>query len=112
MPDYTDQEIAVISRYDVPSDRQGNLATDLNRELQNWISNRPGFVSGTVYSSIDQLHIVVCTVWRTEVEAINYLQVPEAKEIWAIITSSGAIFRDSHKYWIGEAVMPKRLAAP
>jgi hypothetical protein len=113
MSDHSKRErVAVISQYDVPSDKQRDLATALDRELQNWISKRPGFVSGAVYSGIDQLHIVVYTVWNREENAINYLQCPEAKGLWVIITSSGATFRESHNYWIGEAVVPNSLKAP
>jgi hypothetical protein len=91
MSDHTTRaRVAVISRYDVPSVKQQNLATALHREVRNWICKRPGFVSGTVHSSIDQLHVVVYTLWDREDDAMNYMECPEGKGLWDLIMVSGS----------------------
>ena len=101
---FKNQKVAVISRYDVQSGRQRDLATALDRELEHWISKRPGFISATVCRSIDELHVVVYTLWKREEDGINYLQCPEARALWGMLTSSGTNVRDSHTYWVGEAI--------
>ena len=105
MSEHTDMKrVAVISRYDVPSLHLQALSTALNQELQNWVCKRPGFISGAVHKSTDELHIVVYTVWKREEDGINYLQAPEAQELWKIMASSGASYRNSHVYWVGAPV--------
>jgi len=105
MSDYSkSQKVAVITRYDVQPDRQLDLASALGRELGHWICKRPGYVSGTVRRSIDDLHVVVYTVWEREDDGINFLQSGEAKTLWDMLTASGARIRDSHTYWLGETV--------
>ena len=102
------QRVAVITRYDVPSLNQRDLAAALDKELGHWISKRPGFVSGTVYRSIDGLHVILHTLWNREEDGINYRQCPEAKGLWEMLASSGTLVRNSHTYWVGEAIVPKR----
>ncbi len=102
------QRVAVITRYDVPSLNQRDLAAALDKELGHWISKRPGFVSGTVYRSIDGLHVILHTLWNREEDGINYRQCPEAKGLWEMLASSVHLVRNSHTYWVGEAIVPKR----
>lgn len=102
------QRVAVINRYDVPSLKQRALATALDNELEHWISKRPGFVCGTVYRSIDELHVIVHTLWDREQDGIDYLQCPEAKALWEMLASSGTVVRNSHTYWVGEAIVSKQ----
>jgi hypothetical protein len=103
MSDYSKEpRVAVISRYDVGSLKQHDLAAALDEALEQWISKRPGFVSGAVYSSIDALHVITYTQWDRREDGINYLQCPQAKGLWEKLQSLGTLVRDSHTYWIGE----------
>lgn len=104
-------KVAVITRYDVPSLRLQHLVTVLEHAVEGWICKRPGFEQGTVYASIDQLHIIVYTLWDREDHAMNYMDAPEAKGLWDEIMSSGSRLRDSHRYRVGKTIVSKPNAS-
>lgn len=101
---------AVISRYDVPSLKQRDLATVLEEGLRDWICKRPGFVSGAVLCSIDEQHIIAYTLWTREDDAVNYMQCAEGNRLLAMVNSSGARLRNSHVYSMGKTVATKDTA--
>jgi heme-degrading monooxygenase HmoA len=104
----TGGRVAVIARYEVLATEQEELAAALDGELRRWISEQPGFVSGTVYRSIDQLHIVISTLWERERDGLAYTQASEAQKMWAKVRSSSARLRDSHTYRAGDPVLSER----
>lgn len=106
----TTPPVAVITRYDIPPLKEQSLATALEQAVRNWICKRPGFVCGTVHTSLDQSHVVLYTVWDREEDSIDYMDCPEAKGLWNIIAASGSRLRGSYKYWVGPAVCAKPTA--
>ncbi len=91
--------------------RPGNRIWREPEAVESWISKRPGFLRGAVYASIDQLRIIVYTLWDREDNAINYMDCPEAKGLWDAIMSSGSRFSDSHRYWVGRTVVADPYAS-
>jgi hypothetical protein len=105
MSDHTTRpKVAVITRYDVPSPQEQTLATTLDQAVRNWICKRPGFVCGAVHTSLDQLHIILYTLWDREDDAIDYMDCPEAKGLWDEILSSGSRLRESDTFWVGNVM--------
>ena len=96
---------AVIVHYTGISDKQRHFASALEQELRSWISKRPGFISGAVYSGIDEGQVVVQSLWIGKDDSVNFMDCPEAKGLWHIINSSGAQARQSGLYSIGETVL-------
>ena len=95
---------AVVSRYEVPSQRQSELVSLLEEHLRRWICHRPGFVSSSVLRSIDERHVVVCTKWRQVNDGVNYMDCEEGSRLLAALSKSGAKERESHTYHLSRPV--------
>jgi hypothetical protein len=101
---------AVVVHYTGISAKHREFVNALEKELRCWISKRPGFISGTVYTGIDEEQVVVQSLWIGKDDSLNFMDCPEAKGLWHIINSSGAQARQSALYSIGETVLKPSLA--
>ena len=96
---------AVVVHYTGISNKHREFVNALEQELRNWISKRPGFISGTVYTGVDEGQVVVQSLWIGKRDSLNFMDCPEAKGLWHIINLSGAQARHSALYSIGETVL-------
>ena len=74
-------------RFDVEPEKQHALITAITREVERWVSSRPGFVSSTFHASHDGRHVLNYAQWQDEAAFRCYLEDPMRAQLYAAISA-------------------------
>ncbi|MCD0446213.1 antibiotic biosynthesis monooxygenase [Glycomyces sp. A-F 0318] len=93
----TDTSVVFINVLEVEPGRQRELVALLLEGAETVVRHRPGYVSGTIYASLDGTRVVNCASWRAPEDAAATRADPAAaayaRRAAAMATAGPAVYR-------------------